>query len=160
MQGRSPKPRRRRPCPAQAAWPHRRTRWEALRHTVSGDDVTWRGLIPGDKKAPADPNRRRLAGLSAARLQLRSGCESVTTLVAPHHMATSSGKSLSVHPLAGEEVCVVATAAAGTTRRHHVFQTERKAPIIEAGVRKTLARIGEVARVPLARPSASAAAWL
>ena len=67
MQGRSPKPRRRRPCPAQAGWPHRRTRWEALRHTVSGDDATWRGLIPEGKKGSADPNRNRLAGLSAAR---------------------------------------------------------------------------------------------
>ena len=64
-------------------------------------------------------------------MQLRSGCESVTTLVAPHHMATSSGKSLSVHPLAGEEVCV-GDWGGGTTRTAPFFQTERKAPIMEA----------------------------
>jgi len=37
-------------------------------------------------------------------VQLRSGCESVTILVALHHLATSPGQSLSVHPLAGEEL--------------------------------------------------------
>jgi len=74
MQGSSPEPCRRRHRSAQAGQPHRRARWEALRHTVSGDDATWRGLTPEDKKAPAELNRKRLAGLSehgAALIGLR-----------------------------------------------------------------------------------------
>src|SRR5215472_13218105 len=67
LQGSSPEPRRRRHRSTQAGGPHRRTRWEALRDTVSGDDATWRGLISEDEKVPADPNRKRLVGLSAAR---------------------------------------------------------------------------------------------
>src|SRR6516225_659135 len=53
MQGCSPKPRRRRPCPTQKSWPHRRARRETLRHTVGRDGATRRGLIPENKKAPA-----------------------------------------------------------------------------------------------------------
>ena len=37
---------RRRPCPTQAGWPHRRARRETLRHTVCRDGATRRGLIP------------------------------------------------------------------------------------------------------------------
>ena len=48
MQGGSPEPCRRRPCPAQAGWPHRRARREALRHAVDGDGATRRGLTPAD----------------------------------------------------------------------------------------------------------------
>ena len=55
MQRRSPKPRRRRPCPTQTGWPYRRARRETLRHAVRRDDATWRCLIPDGKKAPADP---------------------------------------------------------------------------------------------------------
>jgi hypothetical protein len=46
MQGRSPQPCRRRPFPAQAGGPHRRARWETLRHTVNEDGATGRALIP------------------------------------------------------------------------------------------------------------------
>ena len=40
MQGRSSKPCRRGDCSAQARWPDRRARWEALRHIVDGDRAT------------------------------------------------------------------------------------------------------------------------
>src|SRR5215469_14700139 len=46
MQGCSPKPCRRGPCPTQEGWPHRRARRETLRHTVGRDGATRRGLIP------------------------------------------------------------------------------------------------------------------
>src|ERR1700730_5423072 len=48
MQGSSPEPCRRRHCPAQAGWPHRRARREALRH--AGDGAARRGLIAELKK--------------------------------------------------------------------------------------------------------------
>ena len=44
MQRRSPKPRRRRPCPTQTGWPHRRARRETLRHTVGRDGAARRAL--------------------------------------------------------------------------------------------------------------------
>src|SRR6516165_11113991 len=44
MQGRAPEPCRRRHCPAQAGWPHRRARRKALRHAGDGDGATRRGL--------------------------------------------------------------------------------------------------------------------
>src|SRR6267143_1843509 len=44
MQGSSPEPCRRRHFPAQAGWPHRTARREALRHTVDGDGATRRNL--------------------------------------------------------------------------------------------------------------------
>jgi len=47
--GARPKPRRRRPCPTQTGWPHRRARREALRQTVDGDRASRRGLTPGQK---------------------------------------------------------------------------------------------------------------
>ena len=43
MQGSSPEPCRRRHCPAQAGWPHRRARREALRH--AGDGAADPGVI-------------------------------------------------------------------------------------------------------------------
>jgi hypothetical protein len=47
MQGRSPQPCRRRPFPPQAGGPHRRARWETLRHTVNEHGATGRALILG-----------------------------------------------------------------------------------------------------------------
>ena len=47
MEGRASEPCRRSDCPAQARWPHRRARREALRHTVDGDRATRCGLKPG-----------------------------------------------------------------------------------------------------------------
>jgi Tfp pilus assembly protein PilV len=47
MQGRSPEPCRRRYCPAQAGWPHRRARRKAPRHTGDGTGATRRGLTSG-----------------------------------------------------------------------------------------------------------------
>src|SRR5271169_5206917 len=44
MQGRAPEPCRRRHCPAQAGWPHRRARRKAPRHAGDGDGATRRGL--------------------------------------------------------------------------------------------------------------------
>jgi hypothetical protein len=49
MQGRSPQPCRRRAFPAQAGGPHRRARWETLRHTVNEDGATGRALTPPPK---------------------------------------------------------------------------------------------------------------
>ena len=46
MQGRSPEPCRRRDCPAQAGWPHRGARREALRHAVDRNRATRVGLTP------------------------------------------------------------------------------------------------------------------
>ena len=46
MQGGSPEPCRRRHCPAQAGWPHRTARREALRHPVNGDGAARLGLTP------------------------------------------------------------------------------------------------------------------
>ena len=40
---------RRGDCPAQARWPHRRARREALRRTVDGDRATRRVLMPGKR---------------------------------------------------------------------------------------------------------------
>jgi hypothetical protein len=45
MQGGAPEPCRRRHCPAQASWPHRTARREALRHAVGEVGATRRGLI-------------------------------------------------------------------------------------------------------------------
>ena len=45
MQRRSPQPCRRRPFPPQAGGPHRRARWETLRHTVNEHGATGRALI-------------------------------------------------------------------------------------------------------------------
>ena len=56
MQGGSPEPCRRRPFPAQAGWPHRRARREALRHAFDGDGATRRGLI--DKES--NPSLREM----------------------------------------------------------------------------------------------------
>jgi hypothetical protein len=42
-------PCRRRPFPAQAGGPHRRARWETLRHNVIQDGATGRALIPAQK---------------------------------------------------------------------------------------------------------------
>jgi len=44
MQGSSTKPCRRRHCPLQAGWPHRRARREALRHEGDGDGAAHRGV--------------------------------------------------------------------------------------------------------------------
>ena len=44
--GGSPEPCRRRHFQAQAGWPHRRARREALRHAVDGDGATHRDLTP------------------------------------------------------------------------------------------------------------------
>ena len=44
MQGGSPEPCRRRPCPAQAGWPYRGARRAALQQTVDGDRATSRAL--------------------------------------------------------------------------------------------------------------------
>src|SRR5215472_12383868 len=53
MQRRSPKPRRRRPCPTQTGWPYRRARRETLRHTVGRDRATRRALTPDKKRRAA-----------------------------------------------------------------------------------------------------------
>jgi hypothetical protein len=56
--GGAPEPCRRRHCPAQASWPHRTARREALRHAVGEDGATRRGLIlQGIKRAPPDSER-------------------------------------------------------------------------------------------------------
>jgi hypothetical protein len=57
LQGRSPEPCRRRHCPPQAGWPHRRARQEVVRNTVDGDGATRRGVNAGKKRASADPDR-------------------------------------------------------------------------------------------------------
>ena len=49
----------------------------------------------------------------------------------------------SVHPLGGDELRALRRLRREQPDGGHVFQTERKAPMTEAGVRKTLARIGE-----------------
>jgi len=64
MQGRSPQPCRRRPFPAQASGPHRRARWETLRHTVNEYGPTGRVLIL-DKRVRVDSERSR--SISAPR---------------------------------------------------------------------------------------------
>src|ERR1700721_1573561 len=53
MQGRSPQPCRRRACPAQAGGPHRRARWETLRHTVNQDGATGRALTTRSPPTPS-----------------------------------------------------------------------------------------------------------
>src|SRR6516165_12072877 len=61
MQGRAPEPCRRRHCPAQAGWPHRRARRKALRHAGDGDGATRRGLTSAsnDGRPPEGvPDRR------------------------------------------------------------------------------------------------------
>jgi hypothetical protein len=50
MQRRSPEPCRRRHRPAQAGWPHRRARREALRETVGRGGATCGGLTTGSLK--------------------------------------------------------------------------------------------------------------
>src|SRR5580704_13299284 len=52
MQRRSPQPCRCRACPAQAGGPHRRARWETLRHTVNQDGPTGRALTTGGSRTP------------------------------------------------------------------------------------------------------------
>jgi type 1 fimbriae regulatory protein FimB/type 1 fimbriae regulatory protein FimE len=54
----------------------------------------------------------------------------------------------SVHPLAGDELRALRRLRREQPEGRHVFQTERKAPMTEAGVRKTLARIDEAAGFP------------
>src|SRR5215467_9618281 len=58
MQGCPPEPCRRRHCPAQAGWPHRRARREALRNAVGGNGATRRGLTP-EKRTSTDPDKPR-----------------------------------------------------------------------------------------------------
>jgi len=79
MQGRSPQPCRRRACPAQADGPHRRARWETLRHTVNQDGPTGRALttgvsimmfeetVPAGTKARSSASRQRRSGLCPER---------------------------------------------------------------------------------------------
>ena len=43
---------RRRPFPPQAGGPHRRARWETLRHTVNQDGPTGRALTTGGSRTP------------------------------------------------------------------------------------------------------------
>ena len=47
VRGGSPEPRRIRHIPAQAGWPHRTARREALRHAINGDGARHRSLTPG-----------------------------------------------------------------------------------------------------------------
>jgi integrase len=54
----------------------------------------------------------------------------------------------SVHPLTGDEIRALRRLRREQPDGRHIFQTERKAPMTEAGVRKTLARIGEAAGFP------------
>ena len=76
MQGGSPEPCRRRHFPAQAGWPHRRARREALRDAVDGDGPTHRGLTPGTATAlSAEPLLRQLK-LSGAKLEEAEACRS------------------------------------------------------------------------------------
>jgi site-specific recombinase XerD len=53
----------------------------------------------------------------------------------------------SVHPLSGEELRALRRLRREQSDGRHVFQTERKAPMTEAGFRKTLARIGEASEL-------------
>jgi site-specific recombinase XerD len=53
----------------------------------------------------------------------------------------------SVHPLSGEELRALRRLRREQPEGRHVFQTERKAPVTEAGFRKTLARIGEASEL-------------
>ena len=57
-QGRSPQPCRCRACPAQAGGPHRRARWETLRHTVNQDGPTGRALTTGGSSCCGAEERR------------------------------------------------------------------------------------------------------
>src|ERR1700731_3756004 len=60
MQRRSPEPYRCRHCPAQAGWPHRTARREALRQTPGGSGGTRRGLTRRTRR-----RRREDGGLIA-----------------------------------------------------------------------------------------------
>src|SRR5215470_2442609 len=57
MQGGPPEPCRRRHCPAQAGWPHRRARRQALRDALGGDGATRRGLTPETNSTNPDRSR-------------------------------------------------------------------------------------------------------
>jgi hypothetical protein len=78
MQRRSPQPCRRRHCPAQASWPYRRARWQALRRWRA---ATRRGLTA--KRASTDPDRSRPTSLRDHDVMQRRGISDCS--------ATSSG---------------------------------------------------------------------
>ena len=80
MQGRSPEPCRRRHCPAQAGWPHRRARRKALRHTGDRDGATRRGLTQ-DKRTPSGLQKECPAG---TRFYTRvNSTERLSTVIIP-----------------------------------------------------------------------------
>src|ERR1700726_284094 len=58
----SPQPCRCRACPAQAGGPHRRARWETLRHTVNQDGPTGRALTTGGSRLLRPAYRTLIAG--------------------------------------------------------------------------------------------------
>ena len=65
VQGGSPEPCWRGPCSAQAGWPHRRARRQALRHTVDADRATRRALTRAGTRRPCQLDPRRFGGSSA-----------------------------------------------------------------------------------------------
>src|SRR5262249_2678390 len=66
MHGGSPEPYRHRHRPAQAGWPDRGTRWEALRHAVGRSRATHRGLTQCGVGWIGDRSTRRPTSRSLA----------------------------------------------------------------------------------------------
>jgi len=63
------------------------------------------------------------------------------------HVARLKNGVPSVHPIGGEELRALRRLGREQPAGRHVFQTERDAPMMPAGFRKTLARIGEASEL-------------
>lgn len=64
------------------------------------------------------------------------------------HVRRVKNGTPSVHPMGGEEIRALRRLKREEPEGRYVFMTERRAPITTAGYRKTIARIGEIAKFP------------
>jgi len=104
MQGRSPQPCRCRACPAQAGGPHRRARWETLRHTVNQDGPTGRALTTGARRTACRTLIAREFKMPSKMPSIARGTDGSN----PSPSSSESGANLS---------CVAYAATAPTSKR-------------------------------------------
>jgi len=67
------------------------------------------------------------------------------------HVNRLKGSESGVHPLGGEELRALRRLQRDQVESRHVFSTSHGAPLSHAGIRKMIARLGEVARISVLR---------